>query len=385
MLKLKKNLPLVALTELRQQLHKHPELSGQEFATSKRIVAFLKDYSPTEIIEDLGGCGVAATYEFGKAGPTVLVRCELDALPIEEINDMEYRSIYPGLGHKCGHDGHMAILVGLAPLLKESKFKSGKVVLLFQPAEEDGRGAVAVLKDKRFASILPDHVFALHNLPGYDLNTVVCKPQAFTASVKSIIIELKGKTAHAGEPEQGINPALAIAELLQKSSLLQRPAEQDDFALITPIQIAMGEEAYGISAGYGVVKLTIRTWTNQLLDELSNRLVELVNAIAAKHQLEPQVKWTQVFAANENESEMVQLVKQAAKMNGLEYINKTEPFKWGEDFGLFTKKFPGAMFGLGAGLSSPALHNPDYDFPDELIETGALMFYHIIDQLLSKS
>jgi amidohydrolase len=376
------SIPINELKRFRRELHKFPELSGQEMATAKRVVNFLKPFKPDQLIENIGGTGVAAIYDAGNEGPVVLIRCELDALPIAEINDFEYRSVYPGLGHKCGHDGHMAIVCGLATQLAQTRPQKGRVVLLFQPAEEDGRGAAAVLADQQFEAIRPDYVFALHNLPGYPLHEVVCRPESFTAAVRSMIVQFKGKTAHAGEPEMGINPALAIAEFMQKSLSLQRPPEKDDFALVTPIQIEMGEEAYGISAGEGEVKLTLRTWNNVNLDDLSNRLQNIAKEAAQQHGLGLDIKWTQEFAANQNAAKMVELVEQVAKQHQLNYQNKATPFKWGEDFGLFTKRFPGAMFGIGGGEGLPALHNPDYDFPDELIPTGVNLFHGIIQQLL---
>ena len=369
------------LIALRKELHRNPEVSGEEHDTAQRIAAALKELKPTELVEGLGGTGIAAHYQGEGNGPTVLVRCELDALPIQEINDFAHRSKVDGVSHKCGHDGHMTMLVGLANDLAERPLKNGKAILLFQPAEENGEGAKAILADERAKHLRPDHVVALHNLPGYPMHRIVCRPGSFTTSVRSIIIELKGRTAHAGEPDKGINPALAIAGILQQALELQVPRSEDGFKQVTPIQIEMGEEAYGISAGEGVVKLTIRTWDDRHMQELVNDLTTLVERIAGEHKLELGIEWTQFFDANQNNERMVKVVERAAKGNGLEYEARDRPFRWGEDFGLFTQRYPGAMFGLGSGVDTPALHNPDYDFPDELIPTGIRMFRSIIDEL----
>ena len=216
------------------------------------------------------------------------------------------------------------------------------------------------------------------------MHQVVCRAGSFTASVQSIIIKLHGKTSHAGEPDLGINPALAIAEILKKTDAMQVPRDKADFKQITPIQIEMGEEAYGISAGYGEVKLTIRTWDSETMDALAADCEKLVKRIAKKHKLKLEIEWTQFFSANQNDADMVKLIREAAEFNEFEYTEKEEPFRWGEDFGLFTEKFKGAMFGIGAGEKTPALHNPDYDFPDEIIPTGVRMFTTIIDQLLKE-
>lgn len=377
-----KQVPARLLGRLRKVLHKHPELSGEEQETAKKITGFLKSCKPSQVIEGIGGNGVAAVYQYYGTSPTILIRCELDALPIQEINEFDYKSVTPGVSHKCGHDGHMAIVAGLASALGKDRPRQGRVVLLFQPAEEDGRGADWILNDERFAGIEPDYVFALHNLPGYDKHEIVCRPGYFTAAVRSLVIDLKGKTAHAGEPENGANPALAIADILQATQQLEQPADSGEFALITPIQITLGEEAYGISAGEGILRLTLRTWDNDRLERLTERTEELARAAASKHGLGIELTRTHEFTANRNDDDMVGIVKQAAEANGFTYTEKPQPFRWGEDFGSFTDRYRGAMFGLGAGKDTPALHNPDYDFPEDIIPSGVLMFKSIIDQLI---
>lgn len=383
-MKTKTHVPTKLLVKLRKLLHRYPELSGQEVETAKRISGFLNSYKPTKLIEGIGGNGVAAVYSYFGTEPTVLIRCELDALPIEEINTFEHRSEDEHVSHKCGHDGHMSIVAGLAIHLSKNRPKTGKVVLLFQPAEENGEGAKAVLEDPQFEEIRPDYAFALHNLPSYPMHKVVCRPRSFTASVQSIIIKLHGKTSHAGEPDLGINPALAIAEILQQTNKLQVPKEEMGFKQVTPIQIEMGEEAYGISAGYGEVKLTIRTWDSDTMEELAADCEKVAKKIGKKYKLKVEIDWTQFFSANQNGEDMVEVIREAAKANGFEFEEKQEPFRWGEDFGLFTEQYKGAMFGIGAGEKTPALHNPDYDFPDEITPTGVKMFATIIDHVLTK-
>lgn len=371
------------LVALRRTIHANPELSNEEGETAKRITKFLKTHGASEIVEGIGGDGIAAIYDFGKEGPCIMFRAELDALPIQEVNEFEYRSGRNGISHKCGHDGHMTILAGLGAILAEKKLPKGKVILLFQPAEENGTGAEMVLADGKFDRIKPDLVFALHNLPGYPLHKVVCRKGSFTPAVKSMIIKLDGKTSHASEPEHGINPALAIAEIIEASQKMNVPQDRDDFKLITPIQIEMGEEAYGISAGHGIVRLTLRSWTNEIMEGLCDRMAKRSHEIAAKHGLDLTIDWTQYFAANENDGAAVEIVSSAANALGLEYEDKERPFKWGEDFGLITDRFRGVMFGIGSGVDCPALHNPDYDFPDELIGTGIDVFYSIADQIMA--
>ncbi|MDI5889433.1 amidohydrolase [Flavobacterium yafengii] len=378
----KSNQYIDSLVRLRKELHKHPEVSGKEIETAKRVISFLENYPPDELITGVGTTGVVAIYKGKKAGKTVLFRCELDALPIEETNDFEHHSLNNGVSHKCGHDGHMAVLCGLAAELHQNKPESGAVILLFQPAEEDGSGAQKVLSDPKFASLHPDYVFALHNLPGFPLNQIVVKNNIFTCAVHSMIIKLKGKTAHAGEPERGINPSLAIAAIInQFNANIQADSTKENYCLITPIYTKIGKKAYGVAAGAGEIHFTVRSDSNLQMRKIELVLENLAKSIAKEYQLKCKTRWTQSFQANENDKTAVAFIKKAAKINGFELFEKEEPFSWGEDFGLFTQHYPGAMFGLGSGVNTPALHNPDYDFPDEIIATGVAIFYQISKQI----
>ena len=372
------------LIQLRQELHKYPELSGFENETANRVLLFLSNYPPSEIIINLGGEGFIAIYKGKKTGKSVLFRCELDALPIQEINSFNYKSINEGISHKCGHDGHMAILCGFAKKLYENPLEKGTVFLLFQPSEEDGNGAKRVLSDSKFESIKPDFTFALHNLPSYKLHQIVVKENTFTCAVNSMIIQLKGKTSHAGEPENGINPALAIAEITTIfNSKINTDISSNKYCIITPIHINMGEKAYGVSAGFGEIHFTIRSNNSIQMRKIESNLEQNALEIASKYNLKTKISWTQSFQANENNSEAVNYIIKASNDLKLNVLEKKFPFTFGEDFGLFTQHFKGAMFGLGSGENTPALHNPDYDFPDEIIETGVNLFHKIAKKILN--
>lgn len=366
---------------LRKHLHQYPEVSCYEKEASEYLFEKLKECTPDELIR-FQNFGLAAIYEGETEGKTLLIRGDFDALPIEEINDIEYKSVHVGVGHMCGHDGHAAILYGLARYLKDHPPKSGKTILLFQPAEENGEGARGIMNDPAFIKLQPDMAVALHNLPGYPLHTVICKEGAFTAAANSMIIKLKGKTSHAAEPELGINPARAMAKITEQFlSLNQADLKSDEFRIATPIYMAMGEKSYGVSAGYGELHFTLRAWDNQVMKEFENKCEEIARETADQDQLQVEISWTQHFFANQNDKHLTEAIKRVASKNKLEVQERNTPFKWGEDFGLFTEALTGAMFGLGSGEDCPALHNPDYDFPDDLIETGVLMFSGLVSEL----
>lgn len=375
---------LEALIKFRRYLHAHPEESGNEKMTAEAIASKLRELKPDELIERVGGYGLIAVFDSGIQGPAVLFRADTDALPIRETNDFDYRSETPGISHKCGHDGHSTILLGFAGILAKQRPERGKVILLFQPSEENGEGAAAVIQDARFKALQPDLAIALHNIPGYPVNSVIVRKGAFTAAVKSLIIRFQGKTSHAGEPENGLNPAMAMAEVIRRSeNLSNNDPVRRDFTLITPIHMEMGEIAYGISAGEGVLRLTIRTWTDEIMKTLSDNLIKEINDVSASYGIPLETEWTHEFHANENDPQLVDLVTNIAQHQGLKVIFRETPFKWGEDFGIFTQKIRGLMFCYGAGEHTPALHNPDYDFPDEIL-SGAIGLFSGICQELTK-
>lgn len=373
---------LKLLEVTRKDLHKHAEISEQEHHTQNLITQFLKAHTQADFTE-ISTTGVLATFDSGLPGPSIMIRGDIDGLPIQEVNTFEYRSKTEGVSHKCGHDGHTTILLGLAIQLTKNPISHGRVLLLFQPAEENGKGAQGVLDDPKFDTKRVDYVFALHNLPGFEKHHIVLKENEFTCHVKSIIIKLKGKTAHAAEPEYGINPAPVIAEIIQfAENQTKNTPSSPEFFLVTPIFITMGEKAYGISAGYGEVHLTIRSGSVDLMNKKSGDLQKFIQDRCETYSLIPEMSWTQVFYANVNHPEAVSVIRKAAQHNQLTIMDIDTPFKWGEDFGLFTQQFTGAMFGIGAGKDSPALHNPDYDFPDEITPTGIAIFHSIINEIL---
>lgn len=370
-------------TNFRREVHQQAELSGLEVVTAKKVADQLRAMG-VEVHEAIGGTGVLALFRSQKEGAQLMFRTELDALPIQEINTFAHRSVTDGVSHKCGHDGHLTILMALAARLRQSPPETGTVALLFQPAEETGEGAAAVLADPRFHQLLQPHqVYALHNLPGYPLGHIVIRNGSFTAAVVSRVYRFLGKTAHAAEPEHGFNPARALS--LAVEAALQQSRNQPDaeaFSVVTPVHIHLGSKDYGISAGAGELHLTLRCWTQEALDQLVSHLDQAMTQIAAQENLQLQSESLHPFHANENSEEAVQHLREAVAALALPTATRDYPFKWGEDFGLFTQRYSGAMFGIGSGVDSPALHNPDYDFPDELIDPASALFFAIAKRQL---
>jgi amidohydrolase len=369
------------LVALRRDLHTRPELSGREERTAAKMIDLLTSLDPHALHTGLGGHGLAAVWRGDEPGRRVLLRCDLDALPIPETIDLPHRSTVEGCSHKCGHDGHMAILVGLARRVAERPPARGEVVLLFQPSEEDGRGAARVLADPAFEPLEPDLVFALHNLPGFDSGTAIVRDGPFAAASTGFVVRLEGATAHAAEPQRGHTPALAVAELIQGvSALPQLHTGLTESAKATVIHARVGEVAFGTSPGEGVVMATLRAHDARVIDRLEAAARQLATHTAAAHGLGCRIELSEPFPPTANNPDANRLVREAAAAIGLGIETPPDPFPWSEDFGHFTSKFEGALFGLGAGIDHPALHHPNYDFPDELIPLGVDLFDGILDR-----
>ncbi len=366
------------LIKLRRDLHAAPELSDNEQKTARMITDFFHQFSPDQVICPLGSNGIAFLFDSRRPGPNVVFRCELDAIPIQEENDFTYRSRIPGVSHKCGHDGHMVIMAGFGYLISLNRPKQGRIILLFQPAEETGRGAAAVVEDPKFKNVRADYAFALHNLPGYPLGAVLLKPGTINCASRGMIIRLAGIASHAAWPEEGLSPALPMCDLIKALMKLPSSAVLNEFySKVTVVHARLGDPAFGLSPGYAEVMATLRSETDKGLSILVERAVSLVKDKAAWANLGYEIGWAEKFAASSNDPVACEIVKKAGIAAGAEVIYLEATLPVSEDFGQFSARIPGAMFGLGAGENSARLHQAGYDFPEELIEIGSNVFMEI--------
>ncbi len=372
-----------SLVSIRKKLHRNPELSGKEKETAAFIKSFLVKTNPDSILEGLGGHGLAAVYDSGSSGPSVLLRADIDALPIQEDNHFAHRSSEDGVAHLCGHDGHTTIMCGVALTMKKFRPSVGRLILLFQPEEETGQGAAKIIADDQFKKIRPDAVYALHNLPGYPLNTVVYSKGPFAAASRGMIIELEGKSSHAAQPEKGNSPVQMFSDLMEQlTQLPQADPGFKDFTLVTIIHARLGERAFGTNPGKAVVMATLRTFLNDDMTALTGLAEDLTKDLSDRYDIGVNIDYVETFPATINEDQAVEAIIEAARSADLPLKQISSPFKWSEDFGHFTSRFPGALFGIGSGENQPNLHNPDYDFPDSIIPKSVSMFFHIAHQTL---
>jgi len=380
------NLDLKELTEFRRELHRYPELSGDEVETARKIAAALKPLSPTRVLTGLGGHGVAAVFDSGKEGPTVLFRAELDALPIQECNDIPWASQTSGKSHVCGHDGHMTMLLALGRLVSRRPVAHGRVVLMFQPAEEDGSGAKAVVADPAYQDIKADWAFAIHIEPGRPFGYVSTCVGLINCASLGLRIKLSGKTAHAADPEDGVSPAQAVAELIPALDALgQGGSLDDDFRLVTITHAKIGEPTFGVAPGEAEIFATLRTAGDDGMEYLENMARTHASATAEKFGLGVDFEVCDNFAASINDPDAYRVATKAMDAIDVAYGDAGVPMRASEDFGVFGWDAKAAMLCLGPGETYAALHNPDYDFPDDLIPVGGAIFERIARDLLGSA
>lgn len=378
------NSDIIDLTAFRRDLHRRPEVSGHEVETARTIAAALTDWSPDTVLTGLGGHGVAAVYDSGLPGPTVMIRSELDALPILELGDLPHASEVPGKGHLCGHDGHSTILLGVARLLSRKRPAKGRVVLMFQPAEEDGSGAAAVIADPQFPQIAADWALSLHNMPGVALGQAWLDAGPANCASLGLKIMLHGATAHASLPETGRAPTAALARLIDGLRAMgPGGAMQPGFRLATITHLQMGEPAFGIAPGEAELWVTLRGLANDDLTALLEQAQTLARDVAAQSGLTVEFMIHDHFQACTNDPQATAVLGRALDNCGIGYDRGDMPMRGSEDFGRFGGAgAKSAMVFLGSGLDHPPLHTQTYDFPDDLIPQGVAIFHHAIREIL---
>ncbi|MFW2541964.1 amidohydrolase [Primorskyibacter sp. 2E107] len=375
---------IAALAAWRHALHRAPELSGEERQTAATVAAMLREAGADAIHEGLGGHGVAAEFRSGVPGPRVMLRCELDALPIEETSTAEHRSRVPGKAHLCGHDGHMTLLAAVALRLSKQRPPRGTVILMFQPAEETGAGARAVVSDPAFKGLAPDLVFAIHNMPGVPLGQVAIRKGPVSCASRGMHLRLKGRPSHAAEPEKALSPMRALSRLMPAlADLAEGAPGEPEFALVTVTHARMGEPAFGVTPGEADLYVTLRTLTDARMERLVSGAEALARRMAADEGLTVEIGYEDVFDATTNHPAAADIVTRALEALGVRHGPEPLPMRASEDVGQFGAGAPLAFMLLGAGEDVAPVHTPTYDFPDELIPLGAALYDAIVREALS--
>jgi len=345
----------------------------QEVQTKSILMQFLRENTSFELI-DRGSWFYAVKHAEQEQAERIAFRADMDALPMAETIALPYASQNPGISHKCGHDGHMSVLCGLAAELEHCSLPKS-VYLIFQPGEETGSGAYlcrGILHEERISEI-----YAFHNLSGYPQGTVVYHPDTTQPASEGIKIKLTGKASHAAEPEMGNNPSHAIASIILYAEKLCR-CEDNHLLLCTVTGIQMGTGDFGISPGHGELCMTLRSDEEQEMKKLENCIVSFTKDLAAEYGLQMDYQICDYFPETRNNPQCLKKVEQAAALAGIPVVEMDSLWRPSEDFGYYLKECPGALFYLGNGENYTAVHTNEYDFNDRISEPAIEVFRNIV-------
>lgn len=374
---------LPEIIALRHDLHRHPELGFKEKRTAGLIGRFLRSYGYA-VHEGIGGTGVVATLTRGRGQKRLGLRADFDALPIEEQTGLPFASTHAGIMHACGHDGHTAILLAAARYLAESGVFDGTLTLIFQPAEELGAGAKAMIHDGLFERFPVDAIFGLHNWPGVPAGTFGFVEGPAMASVDKAIIRIVGKGGHGAQPHEAVDPVVASASLISAlQSIVARNVDPLDMGVVTVGSIHGGTASNIIPESVDL-QITLRAFLPEVRKTLETRLINLARAQAASFGAEAQVDFRQGFPPVINhpvQTEFVRQVALAAFAHGT-VLNEFRPRTASEDFAYMLEEKPGSYFFVGNGESAP-LHSPHYRFNDDIIAPAARLWVKLAESYLS--
>ncbi|PKO99735.1 MAG: amidohydrolase [Bacteroidetes bacterium HGW-Bacteroidetes-8] len=356
------------MKEMREILHKSPEYSHKEEKTAQILLGYIEPTKPDLLHKNIGGHGIVAGYRGRGDGPSVMFRCEMDAIKTEK-----------GFEHLCGHDGHMSILLGLSQLLSQNREFNGTVWLLFQPAEEIGEGASMMAKELKELGVKFDYAFALHNHPGYPLNSVIIHKGVYAAGSVGMEIRFKGSPSHAAYPEQAISPLNAIIGTADYMKILNSDRDTfKDFILGTVVNITLGEINYGVTPGEGYLRMTLRSFADEDLDKLCSMMERFAKERGAIDKLEVNIAYFDRFPATVNDDKANSMVEAAAKSNGLEIIYAKEPTRGSDDFSFFAFDSISSFFDIGNGTATEDIHRSGYKFSDPIMETALNIYKTMI-------
>jgi amidohydrolase len=359
--------PLVAL---RRDIHAHPELGFQEHRTAARIAAELRS-AGIEVHEGIGGTGLVGVLRVGDGSRTLGLRADMDALPIDEQTNLAWSSTSPGCFHGCGHDGHVAMLLGAAQYLARDPGFSGTLHFIFQPAEEGLGGARQMIEDGLFERFPCDRVYALHNWPGLPAGTISTRAGAIMGAADKFVIMIEGRGGHAALPQDTPDALLAAAGLVQQlNTIVARDVPPSAAAVLSVTEI-QGGHAHNVIPAEVRVGGTVRTFDPLVQDRIEERMRQILRGIEASFEVRATLVYDRYYPATINDAAAAEdALEIAATVARAELA--PEPAATSEDFSFMLQQRPGAYIWLGQGQGdNPApLHNPRYDFNDDVLETG---------------
>jgi hippurate hydrolase len=381
------------ISAMRRDIHAHPELCFQEERTADLIAKALTEWG-IPVHRGLGKTGVVGIVKNGTSSRAVGLRADIDALPMTEHNHFAHASTYPGKMHACGHDGHTAMLLAAARHLSRHRHFDGTVYLVFQPAEEGGGGAREMMRDGLFDKFPMEAIFGIHNWPGMQVGQFALKSGPVMASSNEFKITIRGKGSHAALPHNGVDPVPIACQMVQAfQTIVSRNKRPIDTAVISVTMIHAGE-ATNVVPDDCVLQGTVRTFTTEVLDLVERRMRQIAESTCAAFEASCEFEFKRNYPPTVNHEAETEFARQLlGEVVGPENVLEFEPTMGSEDFSYFLQQKPGCYFLIGNGdgthregghgLGPCMLHNPSYDFNDELIPLGATAWVRLAEKWLA--
>ncbi len=369
------------LTEWRRDFHRHPELAFEEVRTSGLVADRLREFG-LEPETGIGGTGVVAVIESGSSERSIGLRADMDALPIHEQNAFDHKSTCDGKMHACGHDGHTSMLLGAARYLSETRDFDGRVVLIFQPAEEKDGGAREMIRDGLFDRFSIDQVYGMHNLPGTAVGEFALCSGPMMAAIDTFEARVVGIGGHAAFPHGCKDGIVAAAQIVSAwQSIVARNVDPIESAVISTTMIHAGD-AFNVLPAVIELGGCVRTFDPNVQDLIQTRLREIGEALCAAHDLTFEFEYNRYYPATVNSAAEVERSARAVSQMGMTVDTEMSPIMGSEDFSFMLQERPGAFVMTGNGPSS-GLHTPLYDFNDALLSVGTEYWVTLVQQELA--
>ncbi|HSV52905.1 MAG TPA: M20 aminoacylase family protein [Burkholderiaceae bacterium] len=382
------------IAAVRREIHAHPELCFEEVRTADLVAQKLTEWG-IPIHRGMGKTGVVGIIKNGTSERAVGLRADIDALPMQEFNTFAHASKHKGKMHACGHDGHTAMLLAAAQHFARNRNFDGTVYLIFQPAEEGGGGAREMIKDGLFEKFPMDAVFGLHNWPGYAVGKLAVSPGPVMASSNEFKITIRGKGSHAALPHNGIDPVPIACQMVQAfQTIISRNMKPIDSGVISVTMIHAGE-ATNVVPDSCELQGTVRTFTLEVLDLIEKRMQQVAEHVCAAHEAQCEFEFVRNYPPTINHANEAEFARKVmASIVGEENVMAQEPTMGAEDFSYMLQAKPGAYCfiangdgahrEMGHGAGPCMLHNPSYDFNDDLIPLGATYWVRLAEEWLGQ-
>jgi hippurate hydrolase len=375
------------MTVWRRDIHSHPELGFEETRTSDIVAAKLTEFG-CEVHRGLGKTGVVGSLRIGNSTRAIGLRADMDALPIQEENIFDHRSTEDGKMHACGHDGHTTMLLGAAKYLAETGNFEGQVHFIFQPAEEGIGGAQAMIDDGLFEMFPCDAIFGMHNRPKFDSGKFAVRSGAMMAGGAFYDIDISGYGAHGARPESSVDPVVVAAHIVTAlQSIVSRNVSPLETAVVSTTRIHSGE-AYNVIPQTARLSGTVRAFSSEVMDLVEKRMIQIAKGIAEGFGATVKVDFRVIFAPTINHAQEAEFAaKICREIVGADRVERNPPLIMAsEDFSFMLNKVPGCYINIGNGQGEGAceVHNPGYDFNDEVLPIGAGFFARLIETRLAK-